>query len=332
MSGSSTALGANTSASTMGARARNSWARGAASRSRIAPRPRGVASRRTNRRTTSTPRSATPLHRPATTHSVPPRAACSSGQRSRRGPPHLPATASASTTPPCDETGSSRRTAAATVSRFPSPDSRPHVPAHLGPPSDLHQLHGPRPAAGRQPHLAESLEQRHVELGFLLVAVEPQLHQHLALRRGHVARGQPVEGVYQHVAAARVAAAEPRQLRAQLRVLALHHLVRHVRYPTTASSWPTVRAAKVEPVVPVKRTMRYDPIHWSGPGNRATLLARVRPWSRSPRLAHPSTRTSCVLPTSATFLRRAMPRTAATSRSSRSPATGSGTTSLRRVA
>src|SRR5437868_5657818 len=290
MSGSSTALGANTNASTMGARAPNSSALRAASRSRIAPRPRGVASRRTNRRTTSTPRSATPLHRPATTHSVPPRAACSSGQRSRRGPPHLPA------------------------------------------PSDLHQLHGPRPAAGRQPHLAESLEQRHVELGFLLVAVEPQLHQHLALRRGHVARGQPVEGVYQHVAAARVAAAEPRQLGAQLRVLALHHLVRHVRYPTTASSWPTVRAAKVEPVVPVKRTMRYDPIHWSGPGNRATLLARVRPWSRSPRLAHPSTRTSCVLPTSATFLRRAMPRTAATSRSSRSPATGSGTTSLRRVA
>src|SRR5437588_951947 len=311
MSGSSTALGANTSASTMGARAPNSSALRAASRSRIAPRPRGVASRRTNRRTPSTPRPATPLHR---------RAACE-----QKG---------------CDQDGRNRvqRTAhckqvEAGVQPGPEGDTQEeNRRPHLGPPSDLHQLHGPRPAAGRQPHLAESLEQRHVELGFLLVAVEPQLHQHLALRRGHVARGQPVEGVYQHVAAARVAAAEPRQLGAQLRVLALHHLVRHVRYPTTANSCPTVRAAKVEPVVPVKRTMRYDPIHWSGPGNRATLLARVRPWSRSPRLAHPSTRTSCVLPTSATFLRRAIPRTAATSRSSRSPATGSGTTSLRRVA
>src|SRR5437764_251332 len=191
MSGSSTALGANTNASTMGARAPNSSALRAASRSRIAPRPRGVASRRTNRRTTSTPRSATPLHRPATTHSVPPRAACSSGQRSRRGPPHLPATASASTTPPCDETGSSRRTAA---------------------------------AAGGPPHVAGSLEQGDAELVFVLIADEPQVHWHLALRRGHVGRGQPVEGVYQRVAAARVAGAESRQLRAQLRVLALHHL------------------------------------------------------------------------------------------------------------
>src|SRR2546425_4557913 len=61
----------------------------------------------------------------------------------------------------------------------------------------------------------------------------------------------------------------------------------------------------------------------------ATLLVRVRPCSSSPRLARPSTSTSCVLPTRATFLRRAMPRTTATRRSRRSPATASGTGSLR---
>src|SRR5207249_11626642 len=104
---------------------------------------------------------------------------------------------------------------------------------------------------------------------------------------------EPVEGIYEHVATTRLATAEPRQLRSQFRVLALHHLVRHVRHPTTASSWPTGRAANVEPVVPVKHTIRYDPIHASGPGNRATLLPRVRAWSRSPRLARPSTSTLC---------------------------------------
>src|SRR3989440_7400436 len=354
------------------------------------------------RRTTSTPRSAPPLQRPATTHSVPPRATCSSGQRSRSAPPQLPGSTSASTTPPCWDTASKRRTIAARAPRPPSPVSRPHLPAQVasrsrpaaapqsvpatpmtptaapsgarrashraapstgataysaprtanrsrpaarptpnatvrkrmggripggGRLSSLHQLYGPRATAGREPHLAEPLEQSHVELGLLLIAVEPQLHQHLALGRGHVARRQPVERVHEHVAAARLAAAEPGQLGTELAVLPLHHLERQVRHPTTASPpvWSTGRAAKVEPVVPVKRTVRYDPIHWSGPGNRATLFARVRPWSRSPRLAHPSTRTSCVLPTSATFLRRAIPRTAATSRSRRSLATGSGT-------
>src|SRR5438128_3328775 len=288
MSGSSVALGANTSASTIGARAPNSSALRAASRSRTAPRPRGVASSRTARRTTSTPRSATPLHRPATTHSVPPRARCPSGQRSRNGPPQAPGSTSTSTTPPLAGAGSSSRTIAARVlvpcdhcpahvtsrsrtaatpqsvpatpmmpTAAPSgarrashaltnrtgnavphnaaPDNAPpgdaapgSSPSHNpspkailrkrmggrtgGPPSDLHQLHGPRPAAGRQPHLAEPLEQRHVELGLLLVAVEPQLDPHFALRRGYVARGEPVEGVHQHIAAAGVAAAEPGQL------------------------------------------------------------------------------------------------------------------------
>src|SRR5437867_7042584 len=69
---------------------------------------------------------------------------------------------------------------AASPSPVQSPTLNPMQRKRMGgrnrPPNDLHQLHGPRPAARRQPHLAEPLEQRHVELGLLLIAVEPQLH------------------------------------------------------------------------------------------------------------------------------------------------------------
>src|SRR2546429_6371429 len=92
------------------------------------------------------------------------------------------------------------------------------------------------------------------------------------------------------------------------RSLPLYHLERHVRHPTTASPFPTrpsATAVKVDPVVPVKRTSRYPPIQASGPGMSATLLVRVRPCSSSPRLARPSTSTSCVLPTRTTLRRGA---------------------------
>src|SRR5947208_2728069 len=131
---------------------------------------------------------------------------------------------------------------------------------HLGPPKGSHQLHRPRPAARREPYLAEPLEQRHVQLGFLLVAVEPQLDEHFALRGGHVSRREAIERDHVHLDAAGFAAAEPGQLGAQLRVLPLHHLEPHVGHPTTASSPPSTcpsgTAVNVEPVVPVKRTSR----------------------------------------------------------------------------
>src|SRR6266567_9477059 len=362
MSESSLALGANTSAFTIGARAPKSSVLFAASASRSAPRPRGTGSSTRIRRTTSR----TPLHFPATTHVVPPRAAWSSGQRRRTEPPHVPGSTSASTIPPCAGAGSASRTITARVRPSPAfspaahrpvhvasrsrtaavPQSRPATPmiptaapsgaraarqaaaaisgnatphnaapantkgsspAHrptpnatvrkrIGgriswPPSGSHQLHRLRPATRREPHLAEPLEQRHVQLGFLLVAVESQLHQHFALGRGHVARRQAIEREHEDVAAAGLAAAEPRQLGTQLRILPLQHFERHVRHPTTACTCPcsSGTAVKVDPVVPVKRTSRYPPIHASGPGMSATLLVRVRPCSSSPRLARPST-------------------------------------------
>src|SRR6266699_2400374 len=418
MSESSLALGANTSAFTIGARAPKSSVLSAASASRSAPRPRGTGSSTRIRRTTSRPMSpprSRPLHFPATTHVVPPRAAWSSGQRRRTEPPHVPGRTSASTIPPRAGAGSASRTITARVCPSPALPPAAHRPVHVAsrsrtaaapqsipatpmiptaapsgaraasqpevatsdtatphnaapgntkgvnpppqadpdryakkknrrphppPPSGSHQLHRLRPAARRQPHLAEPLEQRHVQLGFLLIAVQSQLHQHFALGRGHVVRREAIEREHEDISAARLAAAEPGQLGTQLRIFPLHDLERHVRHPTTASSSPlplpctrpSGTAVKVEPVVPVKRTSWYPPIQVSGPGMSATLLVRVRPCSRSPRLAHPSTSTSCVLPTRATFLRRAMPRTAATRRSRRSPATASGTGSLSRVA
>src|SRR5256884_7190964 len=80
---------------------------------------------------------------------------------------------------------------------------------HLGPPSGSDQLHRLRPAARREPHLAEPLEQRHVQLGLFLIAVESQLDQHFALWRRYVARREAIEREYEDVAAARVATAEP---------------------------------------------------------------------------------------------------------------------------
>src|SRR5438128_2319360 len=291
MSESSRALGANTSAFTIGARAPKSSVLFAASASRSAPRPRGTGSSARIRRTTSRPM---PLTRSSADHKPTPNATV----RMRIG------------------------------GRI------------CGPPNGSHQLYWPRPTARREPHLAEPLEQRHVQLGLLLIAVQSQLHQHFALGRGHVVRREAIEREHEDVSAARLAAAEPGQLGTQLRIFPLHDLERHVRHPTTASSSPlplpctrpSGTAVKVEPVVPVKRTSWYPPIQLSGPGMSATLLVRVRPCSRSPRLARPSTSTSCVLPTRATFLRRAMARTAATRRSKRSPATASDTASLSRVA
>src|SRR5438552_4778637 len=338
MSESSLVLGANTSAFTIGARAPKSSVLLAASASRSAPRPRGTRSSARIRRTTSRPMPpprSRPLHFPATTHVVPPRAPVPSGQRNRTEPWHVPESTSASTIPPLTGAGSSRLTIAALL--LPGPRSLLHVPAHVaslsrtaavpqsipatpmiptaapsgargasqaaaassgnatphnatpgnakgsspahkptpnaavrmriggrifGPPSGSHQLYRPRPTAWREPHLAEPLEQRHIQLGLLLVAVESQLDQHFALGRGNVVRREAVEREHDYISAARLAAAEPGQLGTQLRILPLHDLERHVRHPTTASSSPlpctrpSGTAVKVEPVVPVKRTSR----------------------------------------------------------------------------
>src|SRR6266566_2936052 len=202
----------------------------------------------------------------------------------------------------------------------------------IPPPIGLHELHRLRPAARRQRHPPEPLEQHHVELGLLLIAAERDLGEHFALVGGDVVRREPVQGVHHHVPVARLAATEPGQLGAQPLVFPLHHLERHVRHPTTVSSRRCVCAVKVEPVVPVSRTVRYVPIHSAGPASSATLLVRVRVWSSSPRLACPSTSTSCVVPTRPAFLRAACPRTTAMSRPSRSLATSSGTASLSRSA
>src|SRR5439155_12021592 len=133
-------------------------------------------------------------------------------------------------------------------------------------------------------------EQRHIQLGLLLVAVESQLDQHFALGRGNVVRREAVEREHDYISAARLAAAEPGQLGTQLRIFPLHDLERHVRHPTTASSSPlplplpcprpSGTAVKVEPVVPVKRTSWYPPIQASGPGLRPPFLAQVRPRRR----------------------------------------------------
>src|SRR2546425_11995878 len=136
MSESSLALGANTSAFPIGARAPKSSVLFAASASRSAPRPRGTGSSTRIRRTTSTPPppppaapSPTPLHLPATTHVVPPRTALPSGQRRRSEPPHAPGRTSASTIPPLAGAGSSSRTMAALL--LPAPCSLLHLPAHV---------------------------------------------------------------------------------------------------------------------------------------------------------------------------------------------------------
>src|SRR5881396_2513496 len=88
--------------------------------------------------------------------------------------------------------------------------------------SVLHELHRHRPAARRQAHLAEALEQHHVEPRPLLVGPEAQLGEHLALPARDVMRCQPVERVHHDVAPARVAAAEAGQLGPELVVLAVH--------------------------------------------------------------------------------------------------------------
>src|SRR5207249_943569 len=203
ISESSLALGANTSAFTIGARVPKSSVLRAASASRRAPRPCGTRSSARVRLTTSTPPPPpppppAPVHLPATTQVVPPRAPVPSGQRNRTDPAHAPGRTSASTIPPCAGPGSASRPIAARVG--PSPAfSLALTPA-------VHRL---RPAARREPHLAEPLEQRHVQLGLFLIAVESQLDQHFALWRRYVARREAIEREYEDVAAARVATAEP---------------------------------------------------------------------------------------------------------------------------
>src|SRR5437667_8396135 len=150
---SSRVLGANTSAFTIGARAPNSSVLFAASASRSAPRPRGTGSSARVRRTTNTPPpSPTPLHRPATTHVVPPRAAVPSGQRSRTKPPHVPGTTSASTIPPLAGAGSSRRTVAALLP--PAPRSLLQLPAHVASRSRPAAIPHRRPATPITPRAA----------------------------------------------------------------------------------------------------------------------------------------------------------------------------------
>src|SRR6185437_445557 len=196
----------------------------------------------------------------------------------------------------------------------------------------LGQLHRCRAAAGSNRDFAEALHQHDVGLRPRLIGREGETRQHLALPRRHVVGIQPVEGEYQHVPPAGVAPAELGELRAQQVVFPLRHFPHHVRYPTTDNSRATGHPVNVEPVVPVRRTLVYVPIHDSGPSTSTTLFARVRVCSSPPRFANPSTSTSCTVPTSPTFLVRARRRTTATSRSSRSPATSSGTASLIRTA
>src|SRR5207247_1497378 len=137
----------------------------------------------------------------------------------------------------------------------------------------------------------------------------------------------PVERVRQHVAATGVAAAELGKVLAQALIFALHDLGGHVvgchasppaplfatRRGGTLGVDSTGQAVNVDPVVPVKRTRRYVPIHSAGPSTRAILFVRVLVCSRSPRFAGPSTSTSCVVPTSRMFFCFATRRTTAMS-------------------
>src|SRR5206468_1592525 len=162
-------------------------------------------------------------------------------QRSRTEPPHAPPSTSASAIPPLAGAGSARRTVAALL--LPAPCSLLHAPAHVASRSRTAAVPQSRPATPMMPTAAPSgaRRARHVQLGFLLVAVQSQLHQHFALGRGHVARPQAIEREHEDVATARLAAAEPGQLGTQLRILPLQHFERHVRHPTTASSPPCTR-------------------------------------------------------------------------------------------
>src|SRR2546427_674685 len=198
MSGSSLTLGANTRAFTIGARAPKSSVLFAASASRSAPRPRGTGSSTRIRRTTSTPPPPPPPPAPPPPTPPPP----------PPPPPPLPPPAAPCPPPhpPTRKREGGEPEPQADPERYGQKENwRPH----LGPPSGSHQLHRPRPAARREPYLAEPLQQRHVQLGFLLVAVEPQLDEHFALRCGHVIRREAIEREHEYVAAARFAAAEP---------------------------------------------------------------------------------------------------------------------------
>src|SRR5262247_3551734 len=135
--------------------------------------------------------------------------------------------------------------------------------------------------------------------------------------------GQAIERVDLHVAPTGVAPAELREVAAQALILALYDLGGQVGDSHAASS--SGQAVNVDPVVPVNRTRRYVPIHSAGPSSSAILFVRVRACSSAPRLAGPSTSTSCVVPTSAMFLRLATRRTSSMSRPIRSVLISSGT-------
>src|SRR2546427_11135143 len=75
------------------------------------------------------PRSPTPVQRPAATHVVPPAARYPSGHLSRSAPPHAPGTTSASTSPPLADAASPSRTIAALL--LPAPRSLLHLPAQV---------------------------------------------------------------------------------------------------------------------------------------------------------------------------------------------------------
>src|SRR3989442_572507 len=116
-------------------------------------------------------------------------------------------------------------------------------------------------------------------------------------------RGQAIERVYEHIAAARVAATKLGETVAQTAVFALHDLERHIGYCHDSTSASRM-AVKVDPVVPVKRTLTYVPIQSVGPSSSAILFVRVRACNNPPRLAGPSTRTPCAVPPSARARRR----------------------------
>src|SRR5688500_13241514 len=123
------------------------------------------------------------------------------------------------------------------------------------------------PAAGRHRDLLQRLHEHDVDDRAALVALEVEFGDDRALERVHVARGDPVQRVDQHVALADGAAAELREVGAQLLVGGEDVLLDEILDHAMASSRGTGETrlpVKVEPVVPVRRADRYWPAADSG--------------------------------------------------------------------
>src|SRR5688500_16159929 len=184
------------------------------------------------------------------------------------------------------------------------------------------------PAARCHGHLLQRFHQHDVDHGAALVALEVEFGDDGALERVHVSRGNAIEGVDQHVALADRTPAELGKVAAQPLVGGENVLLDEVLDHAMASSrsaGETRPPVNVEPVVPERRTIRYCPASEAGTSTSTRWLVRVRASIDPPRRAGRSTRTSCTVPTRATFFRRAWSRTAPTRRASRSDATASPT-------